>query len=114
MFFFYSLVNKLETGKNPGLVLRIKDSNMELGHKINSVGITKMTSRNKLKSIRIYRKSGIVYYSFNNELLTKLQDGQNFNEYFDDTLWLGAAKDADGNPYRHIRASISNVVIKTS
>ena len=108
------LVNKLETGKNPGLVLRIKDSNMELGHKINSVGITKMTSRNKLKSIRIYRKSGIVYYSFNNELLTKLQDGQNFNEYFDDTLWLGAAKDADGNPYRHIRASISNVVIKTS
>ena len=109
------LSNKLETGTYPGLVYRLyNNSNMKLDLRLNNNRVERSLSTSKIKQVRIYRKGGVFYYAFNDELVSKLQDGQNFNEFFNDTLWLGAAKDADGNPFRHIKASISNFIIKTS
>ena len=108
------LAAKLESGTFPGIVFRKSSSNMELNQRLNGSKVDRTIAINKLRSIKIYRKSGTVYYIFNDDLIAKLQDGQSFNEFFNDTLWIGAAKNSSGVPFRHMRASISNLVIKTS
>lgn len=55
-----------------------------------------------------------MYYSFNNESASLLQEVKNYSEFFDDTLIIGAARNSSGTPFRYVKATISNLVIKTS
>ena len=62
--------------------------------------------------IKIVRANGIVYYSVNSGQLIKLQDMRNFNQQFDVTTWFGAAADENGNSFRNLNATLSNMYIK--
>lgn len=64
------------------------------------------------KRIRIIRRSGIIYYSFNYGELIQLQDFTGVSETFDVPVTFGASLDADKNPYRYFKGTLSYMEVR--
>ncbi len=103
---------KQETGLQQGLAVRKIDNDYEITQKLNKTKATAKKNYKNITNIKIYRKKGIVYYMINDGSLYKLQDKIDGAVPFDETLWFGAAKDANGNPFRHIKGTISDIEVK--
>ena len=96
----------------PGLVFRRNGNNLEVTQNINGAKKNKTWAPGAVQTVSITREDGIVYYSINGAARTQLQDMNAFNQDFDIPVWFGAAPDANGDPFRHIKATISNMYIK--
>ena len=103
---------KLEKGEYPGFVFRFATNQLEFTQKINGVKKIINARPGEIKSVKIVRKDQVLYYAINGEQLAVFQDTHNFRDYFDSTLYLGAAQDGNMNPFRFINASISNLVVR--
>lgn len=110
---------KLEDGgrKYPGLVIRRNEKQIEI-----TQSITWPNGRNDRKAVKgsssagtkvvIARVDGVVYYSFNGGAFQVLQDMNGSEDYFDTTVWFGAAEQADGTPFRYMDATLTDLYIK--
>lgn len=96
----------------PGFVFRFSGERHEFTQKIEGTKLIKTFAPGEIKTLKIVRKDGIVYYSINGEELVYFQDMNNFTHFFDSTLYIGAAQDGNGNPFRYINASVSNLVVR--
>ena len=108
------ITDKLESNDKPGITLRKKKGTFEVSHTAGNNTQTRTAKVSTLESVKIYRQNGSIYYSINDGVIEKLQTVMNYNEYFDDSLFIGAARDSDGNPYRFFKGTIKDLVIKTS
>lgn len=97
-----------ESNNNPGLVLRKNGSSFEL----KSFSSTNQTHYANVTSYRIVRIDKKIYYSVNDGNLTLLDDNTTFNSPFDLSVWFGASKDSDGNAFRHVKCTLSNIYIR--
>ena len=106
------LANKLERGEYPGFCFRFATNRLEFTQKIQGKKISKTYAIGDFHSLKLFRKDRVLYYSINGEPLQVFQDTNNFTDYFDSTLYIGAAQDGNGKPFRHVNATISNLVVK--
>ena len=97
----------------PGIVFRkSSDNKLEISQTIQKVKATKSINYTEVNKVRIARHDGIIYYSINDSGFVLLQDMSTLVQYFDTTVWFGAAPDSKGNAFRYIKATISNIKIK--
>ena len=107
--------SKLENSSSgyPGIVFRrISADNLEISQTIQKVKVSKSIKYSEVNKVRILRDNNIIYYSINNSELVKLQDISDLVQYIDTTVWFGAAPNSNGNPFRHIMATLSKMYIK--
>ena len=104
--------SKIETGYAPGIVFRRSANNLEISHKNGNNKKSYSKGYATFTTVKIVRKNSVVYYSVNGANLTQLQDITGFNDYFDNTVWFGAAYDTSGNPFRLFRGTLANMYIK--
>lgn len=109
---------ELKSANYPGLAVRREGSNqtIEVTQTING---TKATSSTKpsiatTKNVRIVRRGGIVYYSFDDGELTELQ---NMNELgdpqtFTTTAWFGASATTSNTPQKQIHGTLTDMYVK--
>lgn len=64
------------------------------------------------KTIKLVRKSNIIYYSINYSELAQLQDFTDFTSTFDVPVTFGASLDAEQKPYRYFKGSLSNMQVR--
>lgn len=98
----------------PGLVVRKNSNKIEVTQTINNV---KPTPGQNLASattkVTVARVDGVVYYAFNDDPFTRFQDINGTSDYFDTTVWFGAAAKADGvTPMRFIDATLTDMYVK--
>ena len=96
-----------------GFVVRKSGDDIQLA--ASSDGLKNVTiNRNyrEVQSLKIKRIEGKLYYSFNGENLTFLLDMNDFDNYFDVPVTFGAALNYNNEPFRFIKAAISNMYIK--
>ena len=105
------IADKLERGEYPGFCFRFAGNKLEFTQRIGKK-LAIYYDIGEVKSFKLFRKDRILYYSINGEPLQMFQDTSNLSEYFDSTLYIGAAQDGDGKPFRHVNATISNLVVK--
>ncbi len=98
----------------PGLVVRKNNNNIEVTQTINNVKPTPgLHSAATTTKVTVARVDGVVYYAFNDDPFTRLQDINGTSDYFDTTVWFGAAAKADGvTPMRFIDATLTDMYIK--
>ena len=106
------MVSKIETGYAPGVVVRRSANNIEISHKNGNDKKSYSKTYTTFTTVKIVRKNGIVYHSVNGAALTQLQNITGFSDYFDNTVWFGAAYDSNGNPFRLLRGTLANMYIK--
>lgn len=92
----------------PGIVFRKSNANLEAKSFTSAV----FRPYADVTSIKILRINRIIYYSFNGESLTQLDDNSNYNNTFDLSVWLGASKNSSGQPFRYFTGTLSNIYIK--
>lgn len=106
---------KLESNgnNNPGIVFRRSGNNLELTQTIQGKKKSTSQSYNQIQSVRIIRKSKVVYYSFNGGTLTELQNISSYNpDTFAVPVTFGASLQNGTTPFRYVKATISNISIK--
>ncbi len=98
----------------PGLVVRKNNNNIEVTQTINNVRPTPgLHSAATTTKVTVARVDGVVYYAFNDDPFTRLQDINGTSDYFDTTVWFGAAAKADGvTPMRLIDATLTDMYVK--
>lgn len=103
----------LEKNGNPGFVLRRYNDIIHIQAR-NHLGTTKsvILSVSNPMSFRIVRKNNNICYSVNNSKLKYLNNFDNYNKPFDLPVYFGASADANGNDFRHIKGTFSNISIK--
>ena len=106
------LANKLERGEYPGFCFRFAGNKLEFTQKIQGKKLSTYYNIGEAHSLKLFRKDRVLYYSINGEPLQVFQDTSNFTDYFDSTLYIGAAQDGNGQPFRWVNATISNLVVK--
>lgn len=106
------LANKLERGEYPGFCFRFAGNRLEFTQKIQGKKLATYYNIGEAHSLKLFRKDRVLYYSINGEPLQVFQDTSNFTDYFDSTLYIGAAQDGSGKPFRWVNATISNLVVK--
>jgi len=105
--------SKDEKGKYPGSVIRIGSGFIEIKQTIDGEHqLVKYENYQDIHEIKIVRKNGIVYYSVNNGDLIMLSDLTGEPPYTDVPVWFGASLNGNGTPFRHIKATMSNMYIK--
>ena len=108
------LSTMLEVGATTGIKVRKSNNDIDIVSKFQNTTKNYKKDYQAIKTVKIYRKSGVIYAMFNTGTLTKLNDLSDFKDIINDTLWFGAARDANGNPTRQIKATLSNITVKTS
>lgn len=96
-----------------GFAVRKSENNIQLV--LSTDGIENITISKKseeVHSLKIKRIDGNIYYSFNNEEMIFLADMNDFTDYFDVPVTFGAALNYKNEPFRFIKATISNMYIK--
>ena len=98
-----------------GIVFRMVESLKEKKYELIA-STTKSTNIkfniSDVTSIKIYRENKKIYYSVNGGEKIYLTDKyQDYLERFNTTVTFGASKHADGTPFRHINATLSNMYI---
>ena len=98
----------------PGLVVRKNNNNIEVTQTINNVrpapGLHSAATTTK---VTVARVDGVVYYAFNNDPFTRLQDINGTSDYFNTTVWFGSSVRADGEtPMRFIDATLTDMYVK--
>lgn len=98
----------------PGLVVRKNSNNIEVTQTINNVRPTPgLHSAATTTKVTVARVDGVVYYAFNDDPFTRLQDINGTSNYFNTTVWFGAAARADGvTPMRFIDAKLTDMYVK--
>ena len=114
-FFNSKLEN--ETRHWPGITVRRSNNKIEITETItkpngSSEKKTGSTASATPVKVVITRVDGVVYYSVNDGAFTSLQDINNTSDYFDTTVWFGAAAKDDGTPMRYVDATMTDIYIK--
>ena len=101
------------TGIGYGVMLRRDSGNLSMVIRNGNGGDKKfnVTLSNPL-FVRIVRKDGYLCYSFNNSSLKYAVDMNNLYAPFNNPVIFGASIDKEGNIFRNINGSISNMYIK--
>lgn len=94
--------------QNPGIVLR-KNGNL---FELKSFSSTKTANYATVNSYRISRINKKIYVSINGGTLSQVDNNTTFNSPFDLSLMFGASKDVNGNVFRHVKCTLSNIYIK--
>ncbi|MBP3255496.1 MAG: InlB B-repeat-containing protein [Clostridia bacterium] len=113
---FFNSKYEVESLKFPGLVVRRDaDKNaIEVTQQINHgiKAIQKFNTPAIPCTVKVYRISGVIYYSVNGGGLIQVQNMSNFNQQFDLTAWFGAAPDENGNVIRGLVGTLSNMYVR--
>lgn len=96
----------------PGIVFRRSANNLEITQTIERKKVQYTKPYKQITKVKIVRKDGIIYYSYNDGELKVLQDMNNFTQKFNTTVWFGASADANNNPFRFLNGTLSNMYIK--
>lgn len=96
----------------PGIVVRRSGNDIEIAQTINGEKETARVAANRTTKVVITRVGGIMYYAFNDGDFRVLQDMGGTPQYFDTTVWFGAAENMDGGgPFRYLNGTLSNLYI---
>ncbi|MBR5662238.1 MAG: InlB B-repeat-containing protein [Bacilli bacterium] len=102
-----------ESSGYPGIVVRKSANSIHIGVKDGNGKVNyKNIKYSDIQNVRIVKKDSIIYYSINDNELTKLSDMSNFNHPFDVPLYFGASSLPDGTPMRIINAKLANMTIR--
>ena len=98
----------------PGLVIRRNSNKVEITQTINRVRPTPAQNNAATTTkVAVARVDGVVYYAFNDGPFVMFQDINGTSDYFDTTVWFGAAAKADGvTPMRFIDATLTDMYVK--
>ena len=101
----------------PGLVVRRSNNKIEVTETITKPnGSSEKKTANGASAtpvkVVITRVNGVVYYSFNGNAFTVLQNLNGTSDYFDTNAWFGAAAKDDGTPMRYVDATMTDIYIK--
>lgn len=98
------------TGKGYGMLLRMNNYKFDLIMRDgNGNDKTVSMSSYAVKQVRVVRKNKKMCYSFNNEPLKYAITLENFAGPFDVPLIFGASINQNGEPFRFIKGSLSNI-----
>jgi len=104
------------TSTRPGFVFRTFESDktkLQLAVAANSSSNTIFNDCSTVKSVKIYRKSGKIYYSINGGEKNLVNVNlANYTGRFNTTATFGASVQRNGTVYRHLNATLSNMYIK--
>ena len=100
----------------PGHNVKVQvNSNNEQYLKIESNSNTSSTGDvtipSNVKNVKIVRINHILYYSFDNKNLVKLNDFTGFTDYFDVPLTFGGALDGNNQPIRYFDGDLANIYV---
>ena len=97
----------------PGFVLRRKNNNLELTARFNTLTPYESIAASELTKVKIARKDGILYYSFNDNPYDVYQDTTSYTGTFNTTVTFGASINGNGSPMRYAKKlELSNIYIK--
>lgn len=108
----------------PGIIFRISTSSADVESKEDFTPVKYQLVGNSTtrlnvntedmtpKTIKLVRKSNIIYYSINYSELAQLQDFTDFTSTFDVPVTFGASLDAEQKPYRYFKGSLSNMQVR--
>ena len=99
----------------PGIVFRAKTNSrdMEITETLKGTKASgNITNPSIPLQVRIFRISGIIYYSLNGAPMVQLQNTNNLKQTFTTTTWFGATPDINGNPIRNLAGTMSNMYLK--
>ena len=102
--------SKSEGTGYPGIVFRKSGNDLE----VKSWTDRATKGATSVSSVKIIRVDGKIYYSYNNSSsFTPLNDTSTLNGHpFNLNVRFGCSEQADGTPFRHIKAKLSNFYIK--
>ena len=112
MTFFSTKYETLDDVIVPGIAVRLNENRIEITQSLDSIAKTVSMEAAKVKSIKIVRKDGITYYSFNGNPLAELCNANTSIDKFDMPAIFGAAMTRDGQIFRNVNATLSNMYIK--
>ncbi len=104
--------DKLETDNFPGIVFRRAADNLEISQKIGNSKAQYSKAYTIFHKVQIIRRNNKVYFKIDDGEIILLQDMNGFNQFFDNTVWFGAAQNGDGDAFRHFRGTLSNLYIR--
>ena len=98
----------------PGAVVRKYETYdlLELSQTINGTRGYKTFEPNTPMTVKVYRISGILYYSINGGRKVEVQNMNNTSDYFTTTTWFGAAHTSSNGAQRQLKGTLSNMYIK--
>lgn len=114
-FTFVNIKNENGSSICQGIVFRVMEKIKEKKFELvasTTVSTSKKFNISDVTSVKIYRENKKIYYSINGGEKIYLTDKyQNYLERFNTTVTFGASKHADGTPFRHLNATLSNMYI---
>ena len=98
----------------PGMTVRKYETydQIEVSQTINGTRVNKTFNPNTPMTIKIYRISGILYYSINSGRKIEIQNMKDTSDYFDTTVWFGAAPKSSNEIQRQLKGTLSHMYIK--
>lgn len=111
---FFNDKLELQSAGYPGITYRLNNNVLEFtSGAVNNIPRVSVTnSVGSVSTVKIVRNDGILYYSINGGILNRVQDMTQFDSSFATTATFGCSKDGNGNPFRHIKGTLSNMYIK--
>lgn len=104
---------EISGAKGYGVLLRRAKTNLSLIMRNGNGNDKEVTfPASSVSKLRIVRKNGKICYSTNDQNLIYAIDSTNIKAPFNVPVTFGASIDANGNPFRHITGTLSNMSIK--
>lgn len=104
---------EISGAKGYGVLLRRSKTNLSLIMRNGNGNDKEVTfPASSVSKLRIVRKNGKICYSTNDQNLIYAIDSTNIKAPFSVPVTFGASLDANGNPFRHITGTLSNMSIK--
>ncbi|MBR2996903.1 InlB B-repeat-containing protein [Candidatus Saccharibacteria bacterium] len=111
-----TLVNSKEENQAqnyPGFVMRKVDATFDLTARFSNGTPSSTVAAAGLKQVRITRRNGVMYYSWNGGSETQYFDTTGNSKRFNTAVWFGAAPQSDGTtPQRQLNGTLTDMYIR--
>ena len=96
----------------PGFVYRLYTAGTAKFEARAGSGSGASNSQSTVHNVKIARKSGKMYLTINNGVEKEVYDFNGYSGYFDVPITIGASINAQGQPFRFFKGTLSNIVVK--
>lgn len=114
------IINALKEGASPwpGTLFRYDHPNANTNRwnfafnkSTGSGAFSKYWGINEIQKFKIMRKDGSIFIKINNRAEERILSITDYSRLFDTPVTIGAGLDANGNPFRYFKGTISNIQI---
>lgn len=95
-----------------GHIIRFDNGNIKLESNSNTSLAGDIVIPNGVKNVRIARVNNQLYYSFDGQNFTQINDYTGFSDCFDVPVTFGASLDEDLNPHNYFEGTLSDLLVE--